>query len=70
MKRKQFSVKVNPPRSGWFKVHYAKKDIVARRYFDADIEKWCKGAYPNNQHEEAKGVSKDKENSWSYYIQK
>lgn len=69
MKRKQFSVEVTPPYSGWFKVHYAGPDKVERRYFDADAKKWRKGPYPINTNEEAKGVRGNKNNSWSYYFQ-
>lgn len=69
MKRKQFPVVTLPPRSGWYRVHYAKGDVVARRYYDHGTREWKRGAYPNYYADgRANRVHKDKNNSWSYYF--
>lgn len=68
MKRKQFPVEILPSRSGWYRVHYAERDVVERRYYDHETREWKPGAYPNySADRKAIGVRKDKNNSWSYY---
>lgn len=67
--KKQFdAMDVLPGRSGWYEVHYAKKDVVEKRYFNTVINQWLKGKYPNCKLEEATGVRKPG-NSWSFWFE-